>query len=518
MNDLKLQTSASGQMIPVDQVELSLTGDVDFALNTQQLAVKGFATRIGTQGGVMQQVKAELAGEIGFDVGQQLLTVGALDLTAELTDPSMPKGKINSGVSASRMTLNLEKHVVDLADLVLSLNENRFNGFVKVKDYTRPSAEFALAAREFNVDKLMGDEAGPQQAAEQAPAPTTEEDVQIALPMELLRSLQLNGKLEIGRLVAQKLTFTNLLLQVNADNGVLDLKPLKMDLYDGKFDGAVQVNAQGEKPVYSVSQKLSSFQIGSFLQDFMGDDKISGNANMDINLSTGGEWLSELKSHLDGDMHIAIYDGALKGFNLRHKVEAAKARFKGQKAPELEAKKTDFSALSLSGVVKQGVFSSDDLKIEAPLIRVGGQGSANLGQETVDYLVDAKLVGTVKGQQGGEAGDLSGLDIPVKITGPWLEPDIDVQYDDMMKARLDTEKARIREQIAREKAEVQKELEAQKAKLKAAEEKKLAAEKERLQKQKELKEAELKAELEARKKAEKEKTKKKLEDKLQKLF
>jgi len=516
LSSLKLQTSASGTMLPVDNVDIDLSGDVDFAMDTNKLAIRGFSTRLQSRGGALQQADVNLAGEIGFDLEGQQLTVGALDLQASLTDPAVPAGKLKTGVSASQLNLALKRNSVELKDLQLALNENRFSGFVKVHDYTRPALDFGLTTPALNVDELMGESTGPQQPVSESPEPA--EDIQIALPMELLRKLKLNGKLEVGSLVAQKLTFSNVVLQVSADKGIVDLKPLKMDLYDGKFEGAVQVNAQGELPRYRVSNKLSSFQIGQFLKDFIGDDPVSGNANLDVNLTSSGEWLSQLKSDLNGNLQVKVLDGALSGFNLRHEVDKAKARLKGKKVPEQEVEQTDFSALSLSGVINNGVLSSDDLNIEAPLIRVGGQGSANLVQETVDYLVNAKLVGTTKGQQGGEADDLSGLEIPVAISGPWLSPKIDVQLDEMMKARLDVEKARLRDQVAKEKAAVQKQLAEEKARLKAVQEKEMAARKAQLQKQKELEEAKLKAELDAKKKAEQEKAKQKLEDKLKKLF
>jgi len=517
LSSLKLKTEASGEMVPVDNVTIDLSGDVSYGLDSQQLSIKGFATKLQSRGGVLEQADVKLAGEIGFDLNHKQLNVGALDLQATLTDAVVPAGKITTGLSSSELVLALSKNSLELKDIQLALNDNRFEGFINVRDYTRPAIDFALTTPSFNVDQLLGESTGPApQAASDSEQPA--EDIQITLPMELLRDLQMKGRLEVGTLVAQKLTFTDVLLQVNADKGVLDLKPLKMNLYDGTFEGAVQVNAQGEKPMYRVSKKLSSFQVGQFMKDFMGDEKVSGNANLEVDLQTRGEWLSELKSQLDGDMKILIKDGALKGFNLRHELDAAKAKLKGKKVPEQEAKQTDFSALSISGVIKQGVFSSDDLNMQAPLVRVGGTGSADLVKETVDYQVNAKIVGTTKGQQGGEADDLSGLDLPVAITGPWVSPKIDVQLDEMMKARLNAEKAKISEQIAKEKAAVQKQLAAEKAKLKAAQQKKLDAEKARLKKQQELAEAERKAELEAKKKAEKERAKKKLEDKLKKLF
>jgi AsmA protein len=161
-------------------------------------------------------------------------------------------------------------------------------------------------------------------------------------------------------------------------------------------------------------------------------------------------------------MQLEFLDGALNGFNLRQSIDAAKAKFSGKEAPSKETLKTDFSSLTISGVIRKGVFSSDDLDLQAPLLRVGGEGSANLNSEMVDYLVNAKLVGTIEGQQGESADQLAGLEIPVRIKGPFDDPKIDVQLDEMLKAKVDAEKEKLKAEIAKQKAELKAQLEAEK--------------------------------------------------------
>jgi AsmA protein len=110
--------------------------------------------------------------------------------------------------------------------------------------------------------------------------------------------------------------------------------------------------------------------------------------------------------------------------------------------------------------------------------------------------VNAKLVGSVEGQQGGSADDLAGLEIPVGIKGPFNAPKIDVLLDEMMKAKVDAEKAKLKAEIEKQKDELKQQLEA---------EKKALAESQ-------------KRELDQKMEVEKAKAKQKIEDKLKKLF
>ena len=401
----------------------------------------------------------------------------------------------------------IKQQQLTLSEMKLALNEFEIGGRLQVSNFAKPALRFDLASELLDVDALLGTPpASVEQSSEsgqQAGADSGNEDIQIALPMQVLRDLDIDGDLGIAKLKMQNLIITDLELHLNAQKGLVVLKPVRMKTYGGTVVANLVVDVKGELPKYGVSKTVKDIQVGDMLNDYMGESPISGELDAEVNLTTSGEWLSKLKKNSNGTMSLAFLDGALNGFNLRQSIEAAKAKLKGEDPPEEEARKTDFSSLTISGVIKNGVFSSDDLDMQAPGLRVGGKGSADLNREVVDYLVNTKLVGTSKGQQGGAADDLAGLSIPVRITGPFTDPKIDVQLDEMLKARIEAEKAKFKAEIEEQKKALEKQLEAEKKAFKA--------EKKALKKAK-------KRELEIKMELEEARAKKKLEDKLKKLL
>jgi len=527
LTGLELSSDAKGQLIPVDNAQLSLKGDVDFSLSANTLSIKGLNSQVKTKGGPVTSSDLSLMGGLMFDLNKQHLRVDSFSLGAEIQGDAIPKGKIKAAINAEKLNVKLPDRSIQLEELVLGLNENQFKGFVHVADFAQPSVKFELASKKLDVDKLTGyvkKTAGDNTqtvTAENANTSASKVDPEIKLPMELLRSLQIDGKLHLQKLIAQGLTVTDVMLKVDANKGVIDLKPIQLSLYEGKFNAAIQVNAKGEKPSYKVNKELSGFQAGKFLQDFMGEDRISGETNLNVNLVTKGELLSQLKSNLNGDLSVTFKDGSVKGINIRHQLDVAAAKLKGEKEPELKQLKTDFSALSLSGVIKNGVFSSNDLIMQAPFARVSGKGKVSLVKETVDYRVEAKLVGSATGQQGEAIDELKGLLVPVSIRGPWSSPEIKLLYDELLNGRLDAEKEIINKQIEQQKSELKKQLAAQKDKLRKAKQKEIAAEKAKIEKEKAIAKAKLeakKAKIKKQLEAEKAKAKKQLEDELKKLF
>jgi AsmA protein len=467
-----------------------ITPDAPFGLQLQMA--------MQTSDGV--EVNFDLGGQIQYLINESLLNIGDFELEVEAQGSMLPLGKIQIGFSSQATKLDLQRGNVWLEDLELRLDDSRLNGSINVTDFSKPALSYKLSSELLDIDALLGTPPVTQQTQVTVEAPTGEqaapEDVQIALPMELLRSMQIDGQLSVKQIKLQNLYLNDVELKTVAKNGVLNLNPINMTLYGGRFQGSVQVDARAKTPKYQVRKTLSAVQIGKLMTDFIGEERISGELAAKVEINTGGEWLSALKKNSNGTMNLNLKDGALKGFNLRYSIDKAKAKLNKQPPPPEVMQTTDFSALGLSGKIKNGVFSSNDLNLQAPLLRVGGEGKANVNDNTVDYLVKAKLVGTVAGQAGGEADELKGLLIPVSIKGPFASPDIDVQLDEMLRAAAN---AKLKADIDQQKAELEKQLAEEKAALEAAKQRELEKQK---------------AVLEAKKKAEQQKLKDKLLNKL----
>ena len=140
----------------------------------------------------------------------------------------------------------------------------------------------------------------------------------------------------------------------------------------------------------------------------------------------------ELVGTLNGGGMIRFLDGAIEGFNLAATLRDMKTLGLGSGGDE--AQRTDFSELSGSYTITDGVLDNRDLMMLAPLVRVTGAGVVPLPPRTVDYNVTAKLVASLEGQGGGDA--LTGLPIPVAIFGPWHNVDYRVDFESVLLAAM----------------------------------------------------------------------------------
>ena len=457
----------------------------DFDLKTGRItADEPFALQLHLVLQSAEEISAsvDLEAKIQYMINDNQIKIDDLNIDIAAEGSVLPNGQVQIGIASQSLLFDVQRNAVKMDGLEFRLDDIQLGGSVNITDFSQPALEFDLATELLDLDALLGTPSVEQQATVAAPTSDADaEDVEIALPMELLRAIHVSGRLSVRQIKLQNLLLEEVELNLVGKNGLLKLDPITMKLYEGHFQGGVQIDARGREPKYRVTEKLNGVQVGKLLADLTGEDRVSGELAASIAISTRGERLSELKKNSNGAISIVLRDGALKGFNLRYSIDRAKAKLNKQPAPPEQLQSTDFSSLSLSGKIRKGIFSSDDLNLQAPLLRVGGEGKANLNDNTVDYLVNAKLVGTVAGQGGGGKDELKGLSIPVRIKGPFESPDIDVQIDEMLKGiatkRRAEEQAKLKAEVDKQKAELERQLKAEKAALKAAKQRELEKQK-----------------------------------------
>lgn len=176
----------------------------------------------------------------------------------------------------------------------------------------------------------------------------------------------------------------------------------------------------------------------------------------------GGATVTDMKKALNGKAALNLSDGAIKGINIAQTIRNAKARLgevRGQTTQTANAQeKTDFSELKASFNIHNGVAHNEDLSMKSPLIRLGGNGDINLGNNTMDYLAKATVVGTLEGQGGRELSAMKGVTIPVRLAGPFDALKYTVDFNAMVG---EAAKAKVQEKTEELKSKAQEKLQEQ---------------------------------------------------------
>ena len=175
-----------------------------------------------------------------------------------------------------------------------------------------------------------------------------------------------------------------------------------------------------------------------------------------LDATTAGRTVGAAKKALDGKLAFNLSDGAVKGFNLGQIMRSGQALLARQMPAAATTEATDFAELRGSGVIVDGVIKSDDLTAKNPLLRLEGAGEVNLVNETINYLAKPTLVNTAGGQGGKELANLSGIAVPIRISGNLYTPKVSIDWQSALKQQAVTElreKLGVSEEVVREKRE-----------------------------------------------------------------
>ena len=373
-----------------------------------------------------QSVKAHVTSPLSGNFQTQQITLSQLGVNITATGPNLP-GKSISGNLSGSASVNGSKQQVQ-ATLSGKVADSTIKAQLGVNGFAPPALSFDV-----EIDQLDLDKYAPQSEGKAAAGGAGAEK---PIDVSALRSLNANGKIHIGTLKASNLKASNVRLEIKAAAGQVTMSPLSANLYEGAMNGAVTVNAAQSTPSFAINQKLSGVSIGPLLKDLANKDTLEGKGTVSVDVRTQGATVSALKRALHGSAAVNLRDGAIKGIDIARTLNDAKAKLGSLKGQQTQAadnsKKTEFSELSGTFAINNGVAHNSDLSLKSPLLRVGGEGDINIGADTLNYLVMASVVGTLTGQDGRGLNELKGVTVPVRATGPLVSPSFAIDFNSLL--------------------------------------------------------------------------------------
>ena len=400
-------------------------------LQTLLFEMPGFALDIDARAGA-NSVKGRVQSPLTANL--QAMRIDLAKLGGELTVASL-----QIPVKSLRLPLDGELHAdfgkqTASGQLATKFDESALRSKFNIGKFSPLTLGFELDVDRINMDKYFPPDApDAKKAAGQADKP---------IDLSALKGLNATGVVRIGALQASGVKASNLKLEIKAANGKLDVAPHSASLYDGTLAGSFSADATGNRIV--ARETLTNVNINPLLRDLADKDLLEGRGNLALDITTGGASVAAMKRALGGSARVALRDGAVKGINIGKTLREYKAitgATEGAARKAISSEKTDFTEMSASFRIANGVAHNEDLSAKSPLLRLGGSGDIDIAGNSIDYLLKATVVNTATGQQGKELAHLRGVTVPVRLSGPLDAPAYQVDFaaiaTGLAKARLD---------------------------------------------------------------------------------
>jgi AsmA protein len=331
-------------------------------------------------------------------------------------------------------------------DFHARLDDSHAKGRLGIARAEKTPHTFDIQLDRIDLDRYLPPEPAPGGKLEQKAQKPQKPAEDTPIDLSGLRDLHASGQLQVGSLKVRGLGISDLKTGLKAAAGRVEVGPHTANLYEGALSGTAILDANANR--IALKENLKGIAIGPLLRDVAEQDRLEGRGNLAIDVAAAGGSVNAMKSALGGTARVELRDGAIKGIDIGAALRRARTLLGSQQSPAAEAREqTEFSELSASFQIKNGVARNDDLDVKAPLFRLTGAGSIDIAKSTIDYVAKASVVATTEGQAGRERDQLAGLTLPVRLTGPLDAMKYEVDYRAVVQ---DVGKTRVGERVQEE--------------------------------------------------------------------
>lgn len=453
---------ASGTRKEVAEVNLMLT-DVSFdktigvafsALADQKpLKLDGTIGPVGTQPGksplpvdlsvnLLNELDVKLSGRIdpsgavpNFDFAVTVPEFSPRKILAQLGQelPFEPADPKVLGAVAVSLNLRGTPQNIVVSDGKLKLDDAQATFSAQASELDKPNLKADLNLDGIDLDRYLPPPTTKEPGAA-SPGTPSADPIAKKTDYAQLRRLVLDARFKAGELKAKNARMQNLEVRVSARNGIIQLDPLKLDLYQGSLAGTGTLNVQKDIPATAMALALNGIQAGPLIKDVMAKELIEGTMAADIGLNFTGDSPDSIRQTLGGKGDLRFTDGAIVGIDLASMVRNVKTAFGLAQQPS-EKPRTDFAELQLPYTITNGLFKTDASRLASPLLRVLVAGTADLAKETLDFRVEPKFVATIQGQ--GDTTQRKGILVPVMVSGSFESPTFTPDLKAILEQRID---------------------------------------------------------------------------------
>ncbi|MBT8087017.1 MAG: AsmA family protein, partial [Gammaproteobacteria bacterium] len=258
----------------------------------------------------------------------------------------------------------LRADTINLTDVNIKLDDTTLRGSLTVPRSASGTYRFDLAADRIELARYMA-------PATEATSDDAGDSVPVDIPTDLIRALNARGNLRVAAATLGDMLFEDVVLGLNAANGNLRLNPVTAKLFGGTYSGDVRINASGNTPVLSVDEKIDGVNLGNLVSAMFGRQNVTGGISGGFQLTGRGQDLAAIQRSLAGNMSFQLSDGAYEGTDIWFELRRARALLKKETPPQAKLPaRTQFSAVTATGVVRDGVMRNDDLFAELPFMQL----------------------------------------------------------------------------------------------------------------------------------------------------
>lgn len=265
------------------------------------------------------------------------------------------------------------------------------------------------------------------------------------LDISRVRNMDARVSYRAAHVSSETVPLRGLAVDISLDEGLLRLDPLTLELRQGRFGGAVALNAREDTPRVDLDMRLSNARIESIIAFQTQTQPINGSLLGRVQLTGRGASVRDAAANASGEISLVAPSGEIReafaeltGINVTRGLGLLLSEDQG---------KIDIRCGVASFRVNNGIAQARTIVIDTETVLIRGEGTISLRNETLDLRLqgepkEARLIRvaapiTLQGRlrspevgidaeavagQGGIAALLGSLVAPIAAVLPFIDP------------------------------------------------------------------------------------------------
>ena len=228
------------------------------------------------------------------------------------------------------------------------------------------------------------------------------------ITLDLLKKFDASLHVNAGTVTLRKLKLGKTGIDVLLSGARLNASLHPLALYGGSGRATLDADARATPSFHNVLE-FDDVALQPFLSDTIGVKQIEGTGTIRLDVTSRGASADAIMRGLNGKGSIHFHDGRIRGVDFGAVARAIRSLLGSAISTDAI---TQYKTMDASFTATQGVLTSQDFRLDGPLISAAGAGTVDVGGRAIDFRIEPKATASIAHQK-------LTVGIPFRIRGPW---------------------------------------------------------------------------------------------------
>lgn len=235
------------------------------------------------------------------------------------------------------------------------------------------------------------------------------------IALDGLTGFDLDLRLSAGRVAIATAKLGRTAVVANMRGGRLTVTVGESQAFGGTIKGSFGLAKATAGADMKADLQFVNVDLEACLGELFGLRRLEGKGQLALALEGSGDSILAVARSVSGSAALTSRQGALNGLNVDQLLRRLERRPLSGSA-EFRSGRTPFDELSVAIKIVKGNVTAEDIRIEAPTLRVGLGGSASIPTRDLDLRGTAALL------TSSPAGPAPAFELPFVVQGRWDDP------------------------------------------------------------------------------------------------